>query len=121
MPAGDGTGPVGMGPMTGRSAGYCAGFAMPGYMNPMPGRGRGMGFGRARGGGRHGWRNQFYATGAPFWARTPMPETAAPAGAESAAEYETQMLKARAEQLEKSLEQLRSRIVELETAQSKEG
>ena len=25
MPLGDGTGPVGMGPMTGRAVGYCAG------------------------------------------------------------------------------------------------
>ena len=25
--------------MTGRAAGYCAGFPVPGYMNPMPGRG----------------------------------------------------------------------------------
>ena len=30
MPGGDGTGPMGMGPMTGRGAGYCAGFAAPG-------------------------------------------------------------------------------------------
>ncbi|MBN2294533.1 MAG: DUF5320 domain-containing protein [Pirellulales bacterium] len=38
MPAGDGTGPRGLGPMTGRAAGYCAGFAMPGFMNPAFGR-----------------------------------------------------------------------------------
>ena len=35
MPFGDGTGPMGMGPMTGRSAGYCAGYGMPGYNNPV--------------------------------------------------------------------------------------
>jgi len=35
MPRGDGTGPAGMGPMTGRAAGYCAGFPVPGYMNPV--------------------------------------------------------------------------------------
>ena len=39
MPAGDGTGPLGWGPMTGRAAGYCAGFPVPGYMNPFVGRG----------------------------------------------------------------------------------
>ena len=39
MPRGDGTGPGGMGPMTGRAAGYCAGYSVPGYMNPVPGRG----------------------------------------------------------------------------------
>jgi len=38
MPAGDGTGPLGLGPMTGRAAGYCAGFPVPGYMNPVAGR-----------------------------------------------------------------------------------
>ena len=34
MPGGDRTGPAGMGPMTGRAAGYCAGYPVPGYMNP---------------------------------------------------------------------------------------
>jgi hypothetical protein len=38
MPRGDGTGPAGMGPMTGRGAGYCAGNDAPGYMNPAGGR-----------------------------------------------------------------------------------
>ncbi len=33
MPRGDGTGPNGMGPMSGRAAGYCAGFAQPGWTN----------------------------------------------------------------------------------------
>jgi len=33
MPAGDRTGPLGLGPMTGRAAGYCSGFPGPGYMN----------------------------------------------------------------------------------------
>lgn len=64
MPRGDGTGPMGMGPMTGRAAGYCAGFGAPGYVNPGPGwgYGRGRGFGRGFGPGfgrgfgrRAGW------------------------------------------------------------------
>ena len=49
---------------------------MPGYTNPMPVHGAGMGFGRnfgARGrglgGGGRGWRNMFYATGVPGWRR----------------------------------------------------
>ena len=37
MPFGDGTGPLGLGPMTGRAAGFCAGFGRPGFANPMPG------------------------------------------------------------------------------------
>lgn len=59
MPGGDGTGPGGLGPMTGRAAGYCAGYPIPGFMNPIPGRGYG-GWGRGGGWGR---RNRFYATG----------------------------------------------------------
>jgi hypothetical protein len=64
MPRGDRTGPMGMGQMTGRGAGYCGGFGAPGFTNAMPGRG-GMGFGRGRGRGfgmgmgwRHGWAFQ---------------------------------------------------------------
>lgn len=38
MPHGDGTGPTGLGPMTGRAAGFCAGYPVPGYMNPIADR-----------------------------------------------------------------------------------
>jgi hypothetical protein len=76
MPGGDRTGPRGMGAMTGRATGYCAGFGVPGYANPIPGRGFGMGFrrgggaqGRGFGGGGRGWRNMFYTTGQPGWMR----------------------------------------------------
>jgi len=37
MPFGDRTGPAGLGPMTGRAAGFCAGYPVPGYMNPAVG------------------------------------------------------------------------------------
>jgi len=78
MPGGDRTGPAGMGPMTGRAAGFCAGYSAPGYANPVGGRGMGMGrgfrgggFGRGRGFGRgFGWAGSGYAmpaySGAPF-------------------------------------------------------
>ena len=73
MPGGDRTGPVGAGPMTGRGAGFCAGYDVPGYMNNTPGRGfgggRGWGMGRGFRGGGRGWRHQYYATGLPGWAR----------------------------------------------------
>ena len=66
MPGGDRTGPLGLGPMTGRGAGYCAGYQMPGFANAILGRGFG---GWGRGGGRDR-RNCFYATGLPGWQRT---------------------------------------------------
>ncbi|MGI6114460.1 MAG: DUF5320 domain-containing protein, partial [Mahellales bacterium] len=62
MPGGDGTGPMGMGPMTGRGAGFCAGFQVPGYMNPTGGWGIGSGRGR-------GFRRKYYLTGMPGWVR----------------------------------------------------
>ena len=46
MPQGDRTGPNGMGPMTGRAMGFCAGANAPGFINPGFGRGRGLGRGR---------------------------------------------------------------------------
>jgi hypothetical protein len=75
MPGGDGTGPMGREARTGRAAGTCAGFGMPGSANPAPGKGFGMGFGRGRGfggrggGGGRGWRHIFHATGLPGWMR----------------------------------------------------
>jgi len=64
MPFGDGTGPRGMGPMTGWGAGYCAGFVRHGFASQAFGRGwvgfirctgRGMGRGRGRGMARRGF------------------------------------------------------------------
>ncbi len=63
MPGGDRTGPLGLGPRTGRGMGYCSGYNRPGFMNRWFGRfgfGRfGRGFSRGRGFGRgfgRGWR-----------------------------------------------------------------
>ena len=58
-----------MGRMTGRGAGYCADYDVPGYANPVPGRGYGRGRGYGMGGGGRGRRHRFYATGRPGWAR----------------------------------------------------
>jgi len=68
MPGGDRTGPLGMGPRTGRVAGLCAGFGMPGFAKPRGvggyGRGGGMGSGLGSGGGYdRGWCHRFFATG----------------------------------------------------------
>ena len=58
MPRGNRTGPWSAGPMTGRATGYCAGYSVPGYMNPVGGYGRGWERGRVRGFGR-GWGRGF--------------------------------------------------------------
>jgi len=132
MPGGDRTGPLAGGPRTGRGAGYCAGYAVPGYMNPAPGGGfwgRGGGvYGRGRGGGR-GWRNQYYATGMPGWQRAaygypaygyPAYGGAYPYPPEPTAEEEKDMLKGEAEALKQELEDIQNRISTLEKAQSQE-
>ena len=49
MPKCDKTGPMGMGPMTETSAGYCTGFTNQSYANPIGCR---FGFNRERGFGR---------------------------------------------------------------------
>ncbi len=119
MPGGDATGPMGFGPMTGRGAGYCAGFAMPGYMNPMPGRGWGMGRGGGRGRGWGRGRGHGYypmdVPGAPPAYGVP-PYYGAPSG-----EQEAQALQTQAEYLEGTLDEIRKRITELEATQQKEG
>ncbi len=118
MPGGDRTGPMGMGPMTGRAAGYCAGYGVPGFMNSVPGRGFGMGFGRGRGfgGGGRGWRHMFYATGLPGWMRAgwPAPVGAAPY-AKPDPEAEREFLKDQSEALQAQLDQVRKRLDEMET------
>lgn len=70
MPWGDRTGPWGLGPMTGRAAGYCAGYPVPGYMNPIPGFGWGFGRGWGRGGGWVGpWPGRGPFSYLPPWQR----------------------------------------------------
>jgi hypothetical protein len=140
MPRGDGTGPMGLGPMTGRAAGYCAGYPVPGYMNPapagrswvnpIPGRGY-FGWGRGffgRGGGR-GFRHWYYATGFPGWARASMGYPAFggwvnpalyPYGAEITPKQEADILRNEADFLKKQLEDIQSRIETLEKIQNQE-
>ena len=111
MPGGDRTGPGGFGPMTGRAAGYCAGYPAPGYMNPTPG----YGYWGRRGGGR-GWRNMYYATGQPGWVRwgQGVPAWGAvPQGGAPPPEQELDGLKAQAEWLQSQLEAINARIGEL--------
>jgi len=102
--------------MTGRAAGYCAGYPAPGYANPMPGRG--LGFWGGRGGGR-GWRHWYYATGLPGWARAGFYPAwgAAPYAAPPAptAEQEASFLKTEAENLKAALGNIEKRLQELQS------
>jgi len=140
MPGGDGTGPMGMGAMTGRAAGYCAGFGTPGFANPIPGRGV---WGRGRGGGGWGRRNWFNATGLPGWMRagygypawgaasavTPATGYGYPVGggmypyggapAQFTKEQETDNLRSQAEYFEETLRGIKQRLSELEAEQEK--
>ncbi len=64
MPRGDGTGPLGQGPMTGRGLGNCAGNDRAGGFGRGYGYGFGRGFGAGRGFGR-GWGFGFGAGNRP--------------------------------------------------------
>lgn len=108
MPRGDRTGPAGMGPMTGRRAGYCAGYTAPGFANPAPGQGawgygRGMGFGFRGGRGGH-WGGGFAAMAPLTPAYTPPPTE----------QQEMQALQQQAEYLAKTLDEIKNRISQLE-------
>jgi len=119
MPRGDRTGPAGQGPMTGRAAGYCAGYNTPGFMNPggrYLGTGRGL-FGRRGRGMMH--RNWFYATGYPGWARYDMGFPAwgtagMPYPADIDAGEESEFLKEQADYLKQQLDDIQTRMDELE-------
>ena len=63
MPGGDGTGPIGRGPMTGRAAGLCAGNPNLGYTTSGYGQGYGRGWGRGVGRGFWGRSRRFWYRG----------------------------------------------------------
>lgn len=120
MPRGDRTGPAGMGQMTGRGAGYCTGYTVPGFTNPVAGGGYGVGFGRGLGlgfrggrgggrGGRWGVPKAGYGYAAPF---------AAPYGAAPTREQEIDSLQGQAKYFEDALAEIKKRLGNLETEKS---
>ena len=135
MPRGDGTGPAGQGPMTGRAAGYCAGYATPGFANPSGGRffGAGRGFFGGRGARGRGYRNWYYATGLPGWQRyySGMPAwggmVAPPVNpyfnpytdAALTPDQEKEMLAQQADVLRQQIEDIQARLDELEAEPAK--
>jgi hypothetical protein len=89
--------------MTGRAAGYCAGYGVPGFANPGFGAGRGfgrgMGFGRGSGWGMgpaRGWGGQAF----PY----------APYAAAPSREQELDALQGQAAQLQGTLDAIRERM-----------
>jgi hypothetical protein len=110
MPGGDRTGPAGRGPLTGRSAGFCAGYGVPGFLNI--GYGAGGAFFGGRGG--RGWRNRFFATGVPGWQRfagNPIPPGWPPFTAQSVTpQNELDVLREQAQYLENCLKEIQTRM-----------
>lgn len=100
MPGGDGTGPMGMGSITGWRRGFCA--------QPTGNRW----FGRFAGQGR-GWRNRFQTTGLTGWQRNASDPSSIDPKAEN------RFLKEQAEYLSNELEAIRSRINEIEKEKEK--
>ena len=119
MPGGNRTGPMGLGQMSGRGAGFCGGYAVPGYANQgwasgYCGRPSAVGSGRG-----FRWRNWFYATGVPGWQRFQSPgygPMAAGARAYPSMDRETEIsaLKAEALNLEQALKEINERLAKLD-------
>jgi hypothetical protein len=103
MPRGDGTGPNGAGPMTGRGMGYCSGYNSPGFANAGPGYGRGIGYGRGRG---MGYGRGYWRTTSPVQSVDPVSEKEA--------------LNQQKDLLSKDLELIKDRISQLEDSSKKE-
>ena len=104
MPRGDGTGPAGVGSMSGRGAGYCAGLGVPGFVN------RGLGFscglGRGAGLGFGGRLGICRGAAVPWFGFA----------SRSGGEAEQTLLKNQAEALKAQLDAVQQRLRELEKA-----
>jgi len=109
MPRGDGTGPRGLGSMTGRAAGYCAGYSTPGFANSYGGRmGMGRGYGRGFG---FGYANQVPYYNPPVYGGSYYQPSIEPKQEIGALSNEANMLK-------EQLEAINKRIAELEKTKS---
>ena len=123
MPRGNGTGPEGLGPMTGRGLGFCAGYDLPGFMQGGFGGRRGAyggyaGYGRGmawrRGGGYRG-----YGPGGGFrFRREPVFLQEAPG---AAYENETAFLREQEQILRTELNLIEQRLTKLEEQDDSSG
>ncbi len=129
MPGGDRTGPRGLGSMTGRALGYCAGYDTPGYTKGPGmglgrgfGGGRGMGYGRGIGWGRGGGRRfgGLWGYSAPFFGPNlvpppvyPLPPTT-PDAQLNMLKQEKQYLESEMESIKSAMDNISKRIDDLE-------
>jgi hypothetical protein len=99
--------------MTGRAAGYCAGYGVAGYMNPQPGGfigrgfGRGPGRGAGRGAGRY-WRPFYQAPLYPEGYNYPQPSQ----------QEERRFLEEQSRALQEQLEDIKQRLDEMAVEQA---
>ncbi|MFX1392978.1 MAG: DUF5320 domain-containing protein [Promethearchaeota archaeon] len=119
MPRGDGTGPRGLGSMTGRALGYCAGYDTPGYFK---GPGMGLGRGSGRGGGWRRWGGLRYGNiwgyGIPTLVPPPVySPTITPETQLGMLKQEKQYLESDLEGLKSAIDDISKRIEELEKSE----
>lgn len=109
MPRGNGTGPYGLGPMTGRAAGFCVGNTVPGFYCRW---GRDNGYG--------GWRQRRFNTkDFPVWSFANRYETET-ANQDFNKKETITYLKSQQKTMQKSLEELEKQINSLENIDQEE-
>lgn len=117
MPGGDRTGPRGLGPMTGRAAVYCGGYADVGAANPPYGYGFGPMFGRYPGMGlRRGYRGHW---GVPYADFRYGPPPSPVYGSAPTRQQELEGLERQADYFEDALQDIRRRIDALAAKKTK--
>ena len=108
MPRGDRTGPDGMGSMTGRGLGYCAGYSSPGFTRGVPRGGAGYGFGRRGGFGYgRGYGRGFYQN--PYYGYPSYPYPYSKENEEQMLKDELKIIKEEAKNIEKRLDELKAK------------
>ena len=109
----DGTGPGGRGPLTGRGAGYCAVYSVPGYQInavPRPGMGGAAFFRNGR-----GYRNRYNTIGLTRWKRGSTTTPTTPAQPAITREQHLEALKKQVEYLKKEMERITRQISDIQS------